>query len=116
MRNRTVGQQLGVKRAKPIPFTGPNSYLAALPEDKRIALEGLRRVIRDAAPDAEECISFSLPAFRLKGRFFVGYGAAAKHCAFYAGSVVQKFSQELNGYMPSKVRSALPLINLYRHH
>ena len=61
-------------------------YLAALSNDKRAALEKLRKTIRAAAPKAEECISYQLPAFRLDGRVLVGFGAAANHCAFYPGS------------------------------
>ena len=43
------------------------SYLAALPADKRAALEKVRRAIRAAAPGAEECFSYGIPAFRLDG-------------------------------------------------
>ena len=58
-------------------------YLAALSDDKRAALEKLRKTIRAAAPNAEECISYQLPAFRLYGRMLVAFGATANHCAFY---------------------------------
>ena len=63
-----------------------DEYLAALSADQRAALEKLRKTIRAAAPNAEECISYQLPAFRLDGRVLVCFGAAAKHCAFYPGS------------------------------
>src|SRR5436305_15150010 len=75
-----------------------NDYLAAVTEDKRAALQKLRKAIKAAAPKAEECISYQLPAFRLNGKFLVAYGAAANHCAFYPGSVVQALTQELKGY------------------
>ena len=45
-----------------------DEYLAALSDDKRAALEKLRKTIRAAAPKAEECISYQLAAFRLNGR------------------------------------------------
>jgi uncharacterized protein YdhG (YjbR/CyaY superfamily) len=81
----------------------PDEYLAALPEDKRNALERLRRTIRAAAPEAEECISYSLPAFRQNGPL-VGYGAMAKHCALYlmSGSTVEAHRDALAGYDTSK--------------
>lgn len=81
----------------------PEEYLAALPQDKRTALQALRRTIRAAAPRAEECISYSLPAFRQNGPL-VGYGATAKHCAFYlmSGSTVEAHRDELAGYDTSK--------------
>ena len=63
-----------------------DEYLAALGEDQRAALEKLRRSIRAAAPKAEECISYGVPAFRLNGKMLVAFGAAAKHCAFYPGA------------------------------
>lgn len=83
--------------------TSPDEYLAALPADKRAALEQLRRTIREAAPQAEECISYSLPAFRQNGPL-VGYGATAKHCAFYlmSGSTVEAHRDQLAGYDTSK--------------
>jgi len=60
-----------------------DEYLAALSDDKRAALEELRKTIRAAAPAAEECISYQLPAFRVDGKCLVWIGAAAKHCAIY---------------------------------
>jgi len=79
-----------------------DSYLAALSADKRRALEKLRKDIKAAAPKAEECISYRVPGFRLDGRLLVSYAASAKHCAFYAGSIVQQFKKELKGYDTAK--------------
>ena len=80
----------------------PDDYLAAVSADKRAALETLRKTIKAAVPEAEECISYQLPAFRLNGKFLVAYGAAANHCAFYPGSVVEALQDELKGYDTSK--------------
>jgi uncharacterized protein YdhG (YjbR/CyaY superfamily) len=60
-----------------------DEYFAALSSDKRAALERLQKIIRAAAPGAEECISYQIPAFRLDGRGLVWFGAAANHCAIY---------------------------------
>ena len=79
-----------------------DEYLAALSRDKRPALERLRKAIRAAAPRAEECISYQLPAFRLDGRVLVWFGASANHCAFYPGAVVEAHKDELKGYDTSK--------------
>jgi uncharacterized protein YdhG (YjbR/CyaY superfamily) len=76
----------------------PDDYLAALDDDKRRALEKLRKNIKAAAPKAEECMSYGIPGFRLKGKLLVSYGAGAKHCAFYPGSIVQAIKKELKGY------------------
>ena len=79
-----------------------DEYLAALSSDKRAALEGLRKTIRAAAPRAEECISYQLPAFRLNGKMLVWFGASANHCAFYPGAVVEAHKDELEEYDTSK--------------
>ena len=79
-----------------------DEYLAALSNDKRAALERLRKTIRAAAPRAEECISYQLPAFRLDGKLLVWFGATANHCAFYPGAVVEAHKDELKDYDTSK--------------
>ena len=80
-----------------------DEYLASLSADKRAALESLRKTIRAAAPDAEECISYQLPAFRL-GKLLVAYGASASHCAFYpmSAATIMAFKNELESYDISK--------------
>ena len=79
----------------------PDDYLAAVSADKRGALETLRNNIKAVVPEAEECISYGLPAFRLHGKFLVAYGAARNHCAFYPGGVIEKL-KELKDYDTSK--------------
>jgi hypothetical protein len=59
-----------------------DEYLAGVDADQRVALEKLRKIIRSVAPEAEECISYGLAAFRMKGRPLVAFGAWANHCAF----------------------------------
>ena len=88
------------------PRRAPGSVdesLAALPPDKRSALERLRRTIRSTAPKAEECISYGIPAFRLNG-MLVGFGATARHCAFYTMSAetIDAHAKDLEGYETSK--------------
>ena len=79
-----------------------DDYLAAVTEDKRGALQELRTAIKMAAPKAEECISYQVPAFRLNGKFLVAYAAATNHCAFYPGSTVKALKNELKSYDTSK--------------
>jgi uncharacterized protein YdhG (YjbR/CyaY superfamily) len=79
-----------------------DEYLAAVNPDQRAALEKLRKTIRAAAPRAEECISYQLPAFRLDGKMLVWFGATATHCAFYPGAVVEAYKDELEDYETSK--------------
>ena len=89
-----------------MPKTGARTideYLAALSDDKRAALEKLRKTIRAAAPKAEECISYQIPAYRQDG-MLVGFGATGNHCAFYlmSSSIVEAHKEELNDYDTSK--------------
>jgi uncharacterized protein YdhG (YjbR/CyaY superfamily) len=92
-----------------------DEYLAPLSTEKRGALEKLRRAIRSAAPRAQECISYGIPAFRIDGRLLVAFGAAANHCAFYPGAYpITAHKGELEVYGTSKgtirfpARSPLP--------
>ncbi|HZE62405.1 MAG TPA: DUF1801 domain-containing protein [Pyrinomonadaceae bacterium] len=91
---------------KPKLARGPETideYLAPLSDDKRAALEKLRKAVKSAAPKAEECISYQMPGFRLNGRLLVSFGAAAKHCAFYPGAhPVKAHQDELKSYDTSK--------------
>jgi uncharacterized protein YdhG (YjbR/CyaY superfamily) len=80
-----------------------DEYLAGLSDDQRAALQKLRKTIRAAAPQAEECISYQLPAFRLNG-VLVAFGATGNHCAFYplSSSTVATHKDELKDYDTSK--------------
>lgn len=92
-----------------------DEYLAAVSDDKRAALEQLRKAIQAAAPKAEECISYGLPAFRLGGKLLVAFGAAARHCAFYpmSAATIGAHKDLLAGYDTSpgtiRFRAEAPL-------
>ena len=81
-----------------------DEYLVPLANDTRAALEKLRRTIKTIAPNAEECISYGIPAFRLNGKVLVGFGVTATHCALYpfSSSTVTAHKKELKGYDTSK--------------
>jgi uncharacterized protein YdhG (YjbR/CyaY superfamily) len=80
-----------------------DEYLAPLSKEKRAALQKLRRAIHAAAPNAEECISYQIPSFRLDGRLLVSFGAGVNHCAFYPGAhPVKAHRAELKAYETSK--------------
>mgnify|MGYP003345702784 FL=1 len=57
-----------------------DEYLAGVSEEQRVALQKLRETIHALVPEAEECISYQLPAFRTK-RPLVGFGVGKNHCA-----------------------------------
>lgn len=88
------------------PETGAravDAYLAGVPPKFRSALETIRRTVRAVAPDAEEVISYKMPAFRYHG-VLLYYGAFRDHCSLFLGSVVtqRKFSEELKPFETGK--------------
>ena len=86
------------------PAKDVDAFLAAVPPDKRAALEQLRKTIRAAAPKATELINYGVPMFRLDGKNLVSYAAAANHCSFYVQSpaVMRAFAAELKDYKQGK--------------
>ena len=89
--------------ANPKPRT-MDDYLAGVRQDKRAALERLRKTIHGVVPEAEECISYGLAAFRLDGRPLIAFGAAKDHCALYpmSSATVKAHRDELKRYHTSK--------------
>jgi uncharacterized protein YdhG (YjbR/CyaY superfamily) len=79
---------------------GIDEYLASVDEPKRTTLQKLRQTIRGIIPDAEECISYGMPAFRLEGTVIAGFAAFKNHLAYmpHSGSVLQELSDDLAGY------------------
>ena len=63
-----------------------DEYLATVPEDARSALQKLRKMIKAAAPKAEETISYQIPTFKHEGGL-VGFAAFKNHCSFFVMSV-----------------------------
>ena len=76
-----------------------DDYLAALPEKERAVLQELRRVIRSAAPKAEEVISYSIPLYKQHGDV-VGFAAFKNHCSLFVTSseVREQFAEELEPF------------------
>jgi uncharacterized protein YdhG (YjbR/CyaY superfamily) len=81
-----------------------DEILAAISPDQRVALEKLRATIKAIVPNAEECISYGLPAFQVDGKALVAFGAGAHHCAFYPMSsrTIAALADDLKKYETSK--------------
>jgi uncharacterized protein YdhG (YjbR/CyaY superfamily) len=81
-----------------------DAYLAALPEERRGPMEQLRATVRDAAPGAEEVITYKMPGLRLAGRFLVSYDAFARHYSIFPASdgVRAAVGEELTPYLSGK--------------
>ncbi len=84
--------------------TSVEDYLAALPDERRSAVQELRRTIRAAAPEATELISYQMPAFRSHGQFLVSYAAFKNHYSLFPASeaVVDGLGEELQPYLSGK--------------
>ena len=81
-----------------------DEYLAALDEPKRGTLGRLRDTILELAPEAEQCISYGMPAFRLNGKVVAGFAAFKNHLSYFphSGSVLPELADDLVGYAVSK--------------
>lgn len=81
-----------------------DDYLAELEDPKRSTLESLRRTILELVPDVEEGMSYTLPAFRLRGKVIAGFAAFKAHLSYlpHSGSVFPLLRDELAGYETSK--------------
>jgi uncharacterized protein YdhG (YjbR/CyaY superfamily) len=86
-----------------------DEYIAGFPENTQKMLNELRSAIRKAAPEAEETISYRMPAYRLNG-VLVYFAAQKNHIGFYpTSSGVDAFREELSAYKTSKGAIQFPL-------
>jgi len=90
-------------------FKTVEEYFTSLPKDVRSKLQELRNAVKKTAPQAEEVISYNIPAFRLNG-MLVWYAAFKNHIGFYPrGSGVEEFKKELTAYKNAKGSVQFPL-------
>jgi uncharacterized protein YdhG (YjbR/CyaY superfamily) len=89
--------------------TDVDSYIAAYPAKVQKMLKQLRSVIKKTAPDAEESISYMMPAYKLHGPL-VYFGGYENHIGFYpTGSGIAPFQKEIAAYKNSKGAVQFPL-------
>ena len=88
---------------KPGPVAASvDEYLAGLDQEwARASLTRLRELVREEAPDAQECISYGMPGYKWHG-MLVYFAAFKNHCSFFPGGHVGQFSDELSGFKTSK--------------
>jgi uncharacterized protein YdhG (YjbR/CyaY superfamily) len=79
-------------------------YLAALDEPKRSTLEALRKSIMEIVPEAEQGISYGMPAFKVKGKAVAGFAAFKNHLSYmpHSGSVLATLPDDVAPYETSK--------------
>ncbi len=88
-----------------------DEYLRGVAEPKRSTLTALRRTILQIVPDAEEVISYGVPAFRVGGKTVAGIAAFKDHLSYvpFSGSALGQLSDELAGYRMTKSSLHFPV-------
>ncbi len=92
-----------------IQYKNVDEYIASFPVETQLLLKKMRATIQKAAPKAEECISYGMPAYKQKGAlvYFAGY---KKHIGFYpSNSGISNFKEEIAMYKNSKGAIQFPL-------
>ncbi len=81
-----------------------DEYLRNLDEPKRSTLEALRTAILEVVPEAEQVISYRVPAFRVGRHIVAGFAAFKDHLSYlpFSGSVLNQLADELDGYTMTK--------------
>jgi uncharacterized protein YdhG (YjbR/CyaY superfamily) len=84
-----------------------DDYLAEVSPKGRALLQSLRKTIQSIVPEAQECISYKMPAFRYQGRIIAGFRATTKGGSYYpfSGTTLKTLADDLAGY--SQTKSAL---------
>ena len=85
-------------------FNTIDEYLKTVAENRRKALQRLRKTIRSIVPKVEECISYGIPAFRLNGIVVAGFVATRKGCSYFpfSGRTLTTLADEVCGYEQTK--------------
>src|ERR1700722_2445002 len=88
-----------------------DDYLERLDEPKRSTLSQLRQDILAVIPNAEQCISYAVPAFKVGGRTIAGFAAFKNHLSYlpHSGSVFPELTAELAGYERSSGALRFPV-------
>jgi uncharacterized protein YdhG (YjbR/CyaY superfamily) len=81
-----------------------DAYLAALDEPKRSTLDAVRKSIMEVVPDADQCLSYGMPAFQVQGKTVAGFAAFKTHLSFlpHSGSVLALLGDDVAGFETSK--------------
>jgi uncharacterized protein YdhG (YjbR/CyaY superfamily) len=81
-----------------------DGYLIGVPENRRQALKDLRKKILSIIPEAQECISYRMPAFRVNGMVVAGFAATTKGCSYFpfSGSTLKTLGPLVSRYEQTK--------------
>jgi uncharacterized protein YdhG (YjbR/CyaY superfamily) len=95
--------ELSINRRSRMSKKEIDLYLASLDEPKRSTLEGLRRTILEIVPEAEQCMPYGVPVFKLHGTVIAGFAAFKNHLSYlpHSCSVFTQLSDEVTDYKTS---------------
>ena len=81
---------------------GVNKYISNLPVEQQIALERVRQIIKNTVPEAQEYLSYKMPAYHFHG-MIGGFAAFKNHCSFFPwdSKTIDVFKDELSGFKTS---------------
>ena len=114
-RDRTPMEPLAQGRNRSRPRGGVTRrgrrVSAGVEEPGRSTLKALRRTILEIVPDAEQVISYRVPAFRVRGEPVAGFAAFKNHLSYlpFSGSVLSQLADELDGYAMTKSSLHFPV-------
>jgi uncharacterized protein YdhG (YjbR/CyaY superfamily) len=103
-RGRQVDQESPRCENRWVPPDEIDRYLAGLDQPQRSTLEALRKSIMEVVPEAEQCISYGTPAFKLQGKTVAGFAAFQYHLSYlpHSGSVLATLPADVAPYETSK--------------
>jgi uncharacterized protein YdhG (YjbR/CyaY superfamily) len=88
-----------------------DEYLRAVEEPKHSTLQRLRSTILEIIPEAEQVISYGVPAFRVRGNTVAGFAAFKTHLSYlpFSGSVLPALADQLEDYAMTKSSLHFPV-------
>jgi len=106
-----LAADVGSRKTESMSKREVDDYLASLDEPKRSTLESLRKTIREILPEADEGISYGVPAFRLQGKVIAGFAAFKGHLSYlpHSGSVFQELGEDVAKYKTSSGALQFPV-------
>jgi uncharacterized protein YdhG (YjbR/CyaY superfamily) len=94
-----------------LPMGLIDDYLETVEPPKRKELQRIRALAKEIVPEAEETVSYKMPALKYAGKTFLGFDARKNHIGIYpfSGSVIPQLKDELRGCTVSKGAIQIPL-------
>ena len=85
-------------------FKTINEYLISQADEVKLMLQKIRKIVVEISPDAEEVISYNMPAFKAYGRILVYFAGFKNHCSLFPANagLIEEMKDELKNYKTSK--------------